>query len=121
MKALRVLIVEDEAVIAALLAEVLASMGHDICGIEATESDAVAVAARCKPDMMIVDVWLGEESGVNAVEKIRRTAAVPHVFVTGDISKVKTLRPGAVIIQKPYREPDLVQAMRRALGAETVI
>jgi DNA-binding response OmpR family regulator len=115
MKALRVLVVEDEAVISGLLAEVLEAMGHDICGIETTESDAVAAAARCYPDMMIVDVWLGDGNGVNAVEEIRRTRPVPHVFVTGDISRVPALRQGAVIIQKPYREPDLARAMQCAL------
>jgi DNA-binding NtrC family response regulator len=117
MKALRVLVVEDEAMIAMMLVEVLATMGHDICGVEATESDAVAAAARCSPDMMIVDVWLADGNGVSAVEEIRRTKFVPHVFVTGDITMVRALRDDAVIIQKPYREPDLVQAMERALGA----
>jgi CheY-like chemotaxis protein len=117
MKALRVLVVEDEAMIAVMLAEVLEAMGHDVCGIEATESDAVAAVARCRPDMMIVDVWLADGNGVSAVEEIRRTGPVPHVFVTADITMVKALRRDAVIIQKPYREPDLVQAMQRALGA----
>jgi DNA-binding response OmpR family regulator len=120
MKVLRVLVVEDEAMIATLLAEVLTDMGHDVCGIEATEADAVAAAARCRPDMMIVDVWLGDGNGVAAVEEIRRTGPVPHVFVTGDISRVQALRQDAVIIQKPYREPDLVHAMRRALSAATL-
>jgi CheY-like chemotaxis protein len=117
MKPLRVLVVEDEAMVAMMLAEVLEAMGHDICGIQATESDAVAAAARCSPDIMIVDVWLADGNGVSAVEQIRRTKFVPHVFVTGDLAMVQALRRDAVIIQKPYREPDLVQAMQRALGA----
>ena len=69
MRALRVLVVEDNAIIGMLLAEVLAGMGHDVCAIEATEADAVTAAARCRPDLMIVDVQLGDGSGAFAIEK----------------------------------------------------
>jgi FixJ family two-component response regulator len=68
---------------------------------------------------MIVDVRLGNGSGVSAVEEILRTGPVSHVFVSGDISGVQALTPGTVIIQKPYREPELARAIRRAIGAGT--
>lgn len=100
-----------------LLADVLAEMGHDVCAIEATEADAVAAAVRCKPDLMIVDARLGDGSGVSAVEEILRAGFVPHVFVSGETSSVQALRPDAVVIQKPFREPDLARAIQRALGA----
>jgi len=63
MRALRVLVVEDNAIIGMLLAGVLAGMGHDVCAIEATEADAVTTATRCGPDLMFVDVQLGDGSG----------------------------------------------------------
>jgi DNA-binding NtrC family response regulator len=115
MKALRILVVEDDNIIGMLLAEMLQEMGHDVCAIEATEADAVTAAARCGPDLMIVDVRLGEGSGVAAVEKILRTRPVPHVFASGNISVVQALKPSAVVIQKPYRESDLTKAIQRAL------
>jgi len=74
MDPLNVLVVEDDAMIAELLAEVIADLGHVVCGIEATEEGAVAAAARCKPDLMIVDAQLGLGSGVDAVETITRGA-----------------------------------------------
>lgn len=120
MTALRVLVVEDDAIIGALLAEMLEGMGHDVCAIEATEADAVAAAARCRPDLMIVDVRLGEGSGVSAVDEIHRAGPVPHVFVSADISRLQALRPGATIIQKPYREADLARVIQRALDAPSV-
>ena len=92
-------------------------MDHDVCAIEATEADAVSAAHRCRPDLMIVDVWLGDGNGVSAIEEIRRTRLVPHLFVSADMSKVRGLRPDAVTLQKPFREADLAQAMRRALDA----
>ncbi len=117
MRALRVQIVEDEGMIATLLAEVLVGMGYDVCAIEATEADAVAAAARCRPDLIIVDARLREGSGVSAVEQILRTGFVPHVFVSGDTARVRALRPGAVLLRKPFREPELAGAIQRALSA----
>ena len=48
MKALRILIVEDDALIGMLLAEMLEDMGHGLCAIEATEADAVTAVIRCR-------------------------------------------------------------------------
>src|SRR5665213_1372335 len=118
MKALRVLVVEDDVLIGMLFADALAAMGHDVCAIEATEADAVAAAARYKPDLMIVDARLRDGSGVSAVEEILRTGWIPHVFVSGEkTSKLHALRPGSVVIQKPFRDIDLDRAIQRALDA----
>lgn len=117
MKVLRVLVMEDDAIISTLLAEVLTGMGHDVFAIEATEADAVAAAAQRRPDLMIVDARLRDGNGISAVEEILRAGFVPHVFISGDASGIQTLRPGAVVIQKPFREPDLVRAIQRALSA----
>lgn len=115
--AMRVLVVEDDAIIGTLLAEMLAGMGHEVCAIEATEADAVSAAARCKPDLMIVDVSLGEGSGISAIETIHCTRPVPHVFASGDVSRVRALRPGSIFIQKPFRESDLARVIQQALDA----
>ena len=72
MEALRVLVAEDDALIALLLAELLAGMGHEVCATAATEREAVIAAAHYKPDLMIVDAGLGRGSGVSAVEEILR-------------------------------------------------
>ena len=80
MKALRVLVVEDDALIAMLLSELLAGMGHDVCATAASEAEAVIAATRYDPDLMIVDARLGRGSGVSAVEQILRAGPVAHVF-----------------------------------------
>ena len=116
MQALRVLVVEDDTITGMLLGELLKAMGHVVCAIESTEANAVTAAARCRPDLMIVDVHLGDGSGVSAVEEILRSGPVSHVFVTGDIADARALRPDTVIIQKPYREHDLARAIQRAIG-----
>jgi len=121
MKALRILVVEDDAMIGMLLAEMLLEMGHDVCAVEATAAGAVTAAARFIPDLMIVDVQLGDGSGVSAVEEILRTGFVPHVFASGDTSSIRALRPDAVAIQKPFRESDLVRAIHLALNTRSVV
>ncbi len=116
-KALRVLVVEDDAMIGTLLAGMLEEMGHDICAIEVTEADAVTAAAQYRPGLMIVDARLGDGSGVSAVEEILRSGFVPHLYMSGNISKVKALKPGAVVLQKPFRQAELARAIQRALDA----
>src|SRR6185312_2762481 len=117
MKALRVLVVEDEMLIGMLLADALGAMGYDVCAVEETEAGAVAAAARCNPDLMIVDARLRQGSGVSAVEEILRTGWIPHVFVSGETSTIQALRPGAIVIQKPFRDVELDRAIQHALDA----
>jgi CheY-like chemotaxis protein len=117
MDALRVLVVEDDALIAMLLAEVLAAMGHEVCATAATEADAVTAASRHKPDLMIIDAGLGRGSGVSAVEQILRAGPLAHVFMTGDAGRVRERRPDAVVLKKPFRQPELVRAIDMALDA----
>jgi CheY-like chemotaxis protein len=117
MKALRILVVEDDAMVAMVLAELLVMQGHSVCAIAATESDAVAAAFRFTPDMMIVDAQLREGSGLGAVDRIQGGRPVAHVFVSGDALRVRTLRPCATVIQKPYFERDLTCAIQRAFDA----
>jgi CheY-like chemotaxis protein len=115
MMALRVLVVEDNAIIGMLLAEMLAEMGYDVCGVETTEAEAVAAAARCKPDLMIVDARLGDGSGVAAMRAILLTGPMPHLFISG--ASVETDSPDAIVLQKPFHEQQLARAIDRVLAA----
>ena len=117
MKKLRVMIVEDDRSIADLLAELVEALGHEVCAIESSESGAVAAAARSKPDLMIIDAHLRQGSGIGAVETITRSAHVPHIYVTGNASAVRMMKPIATVLQKPYFELDLVLAIQSALKA----
>ena len=103
MRPLRVLVVEDDPMIGPLLAEVLEDLGHVVVAVVVDADAAVAAAGDCRPDLMIVDIKLGERSGVAAVREILRDGFVPHVFVTGDLLRNLELGPDAVLIQKPYR------------------
>ena len=120
MKALRTLVVEDDAMIGGLLAETLEGLGHTVCAVERNAADAVAAALHWRPDLMIVDVGLGEASGIAAVKEILRSGFVPHVFVAGDSLRGVPLGAETILIQKPFRFSDLERAIERALSAASV-
>ncbi len=119
VKKLRVMIVEDDGMIASLLGELIEALGHEVCAIESSESGAVAAARRSRPDLMIVDAHLQDGSGIAAVETITGNGHVPHIYVTGDAKAIRTLKPNATVMQKPYFELDLVLAIQSALTTAT--
>ena len=62
-----------------LLGELLAGMGRVVCAVETTEADTVIAAARCRPDLLIVDVRLDQGRGFRAVDAILRAGgSVPR-------------------------------------------
>jgi CheY-like chemotaxis protein len=115
-RALRILVVEDDAVIQMLLCETLTAMGHEVCAAAATEWEAVAAAERTRPDLLIVDHHLGEGSGRAAVREILRKRAVPHIFVSGDSAEAVVPGRLAVTLQKPYQEHELKRAIAAAMA-----
>ncbi|PZW40808.1 CheY-like chemotaxis protein [Humitalea rosea] len=120
MKALRVLVMEDEVLIGLLFAEILKELGHDVYAIESTEAGGIAAAARIRPELVIADGRLGKGSGIAAVEEILRGGFVPHVFVSGDVPSIKAQHPHAIVLQKPFQEPDLIRAIHAALAAPPI-
>jgi len=116
MHRLRILVAEDEALIAMYLGETLAEMGHDVCATEATQAGLVAAAARYSPDLMIVDARLGGGSGILAVKEILKQGFIPHVFASGDRRALRRLEAGAVVIEKPFHEAELARAIELAIA-----
>jgi CheY-like chemotaxis protein len=111
-----ILVVEDEAIIGMLLSEVLVGMGHKVCAVVASEDEAVEAAALHLPDLLIVDAGLAAGNGLSAVDTILATRFVPHVFTTGNALKVRQLKPDAVILEKPFHEAELAEAIEIALS-----
>lgn len=110
---IRVLVVDDDAVIGMLLAEMLGEMGLDVCGIEMTERGAIDAALRLIPDLIIVDAGLASGSGVAAMAAIERRGRIPHVFMSG--ARVLADLHGAPMLLKPFSEEALEAAIRLAM------
>jgi CheY-like chemotaxis protein len=113
---LRVLVIEDDAMIAWVISETLTEMGHEVCGIANCEDDAVTLAALERPNLMLVDAHLYAGSGPGAVRRILLNGPVPHIFISGDIVSAGDLGPSALALQKPFQDVDLERAIREALA-----
>nr|WP_275574755.1 response regulator [Vitreimonas flagellata] len=108
----RILIIEDEAVIAMDLSDLVTAAGHNVCGVESTASGAVATAKRERPDLVLADIQLADgSSGIDAVKDILASFEVPVIFITAFPDRLLTgERPEPTfLITKPY-SPDMVRA-----------
>ncbi len=108
----RILIIEDEAVIAMDLSDLVQSAGHSVCAVESTASGAVEAARRELPDLVLADIQLADgSSGIDAVKDILASFEVPVIFITAFPDRLLTgERPEPTfLITKPY-SPDMVRA-----------
>jgi CheY-like chemotaxis protein len=114
VNSLRVLLVEDDKLIGVLLAELLVALGHHVCATAETEAGAVAAAAQHDPDLILLDIALRQGNGISAMRTIAQTSDARHVFMTG--AGHRDIPANAVILQKPFCEPDLLRALAQALA-----
>jgi DNA-binding response OmpR family regulator len=111
---LRVLIAEDQLMIAELLEIVLIEGGYEVCGIARTVDEAVALGELHKPDLAVLDLQLAR--GGRSTEIARRLNSRRKfgiLYTTGEDSRISTLTlaDGEAAIVKPYRAEDLVRAL----------
>ena len=108
-----ILIIEDEPLIALDLADLVESMGHTVCEISATHTQAVTAFAKHKPGLVLSDVQLADgSSGLDAVRDILQSIEVPVIFITAFPERLLTGRPPepAFLINKPF-QPETVKAV----------
>jgi PAS domain S-box-containing protein len=114
----RILVVEDEALIAAQIEAVLASAGFDVIGPAAHLGQAFEEIYRAPPDAALLDINLAGESSLPIAELLR-TKDVPYAFCSGygeTASLPETLRE-VPLIAKPFDSGDLVRLVRRLVDA----
>ncbi|MEO6152318.1 MAG: response regulator [Croceibacterium sp.] len=112
---MRILVAEDDAMIAMFLSDLLEAMGHVVCAVTDTEAGTIDAALLHRPDLLIVDDGLREGNGVAAVQDIEMTLPVPHIFATGNCYRVLKAEPNAILLQKPFNGPALVRAIECAM------
>lgn len=113
-----VLIIEDEPVIAMDIEELIQSCGHNVVGVAATEAEAVEMAERTRPGLILADINLGGGGdGTTAVSRIMRNHYAPVIFVTAYPERLLTgeaLEP-AFVITKPFEPMTLAIATYQAV------
>ena len=120
MEKAKILIVEDDKSNAELMKLLMSQNGYGICDVVATGEDAVDVAQKNCPDLILMDISLqGSIDGITACEIIRKTNYIPLIYVTAytdiDIcAKAMETRPSGFIV-KPFTNKQLIEQVERVL------
>ena len=115
----RVIIVEDDLIIALGVEMTLTDAGHVVLGTAAGEDEAVALALCKRPDVILLDLKLANGgSGRRVAERLRGKLAVAIIFLSGNLTSnvresLAALEP-ADMISKPYFDAQLLGAVERA-------
>lgn len=118
---LKVLIVEDESIIALQLEFKLSKLGYEICQLAASGEEAIRAAKNNLPDVILMDIRLiGAMDGIEAARQISSFSAAKLIFTTGypDSSlqeRAMALKPSAFLI-KPVQIQTIDSAIRSTLG-----
>jgi DNA-binding LytR/AlgR family response regulator len=121
MDSIRILIVEDEPIIAADLADRLIEMGFDVVGPCVTGETALELVQQYAPDLILMDIQLeGTMDGVETTKRIQENHAIPVIFLTsnsdeGTFARAKATMPAA-FMSKPFRGKDLKHTIELAIS-----
>jgi CheY-like chemotaxis protein/DNA-directed RNA polymerase specialized sigma24 family protein len=114
-----VLVIEDEAIIAMDIVAIVEGMGHRVTDNARTHAEAVQMAAAAKPDLILADIQLADNSsGIDAVNDIlAQFGNIPVIFITAFPERLLTgERPEpAFLINKPYTEEQVRSAVSQAM------
>lgn len=109
---LRILIAEDEYLIALELEMLVSEMGHEVVGHAATGPEAISLAEQARPDLVLMDLHLGQQtSGADAARRIRSSLGSAVAIISGSLrelepSHLSEINPIAML-DKPFRDCDL--------------
>ena len=113
----RALIVDDEFLIAFDLESSMRELGFDVCTVASNERDAIELAKSNRPDVVVMDVYLGgTRAGIETARWLREVCDVPIVFVTAHsdadtLERIHTVMPSAPVLSKPVYQETLADAV----------
>ena len=111
---LKVLIVEDDFMIADCLEAILIEAGYDVCGIAGTVAEAVQLGRRFKPDLAILDLRLRDgHLGTEVAAALRQTCRCGVLYATGNPDHpLLKLEVDAGCVAKPYSPRAIIHALK---------
>jgi len=119
-KKLKILVVEDERIVARDLQFRLTSLGYQVCGSAASKLEALNAAQQNRPDLVLMDIRLnGIPDGIDAARRLRTEHNLPVIYITGHsdnatLSQARTTEPFGYIL-KPFENRELVAAIETAI------
>jgi PAS domain S-box-containing protein len=116
----KILVTEDDAVMALELKRRLCRLGYDVPAVASSSAEAVAMAAETRPDLVLMDIMLGGEvDGIETAKRIRAQADIPVIYLTAtdDNQTLQRVQETEVAnyLLKPYRERELQISIEMAL------
>lgn len=114
----KVMIIEDEAIIALHLRSIVEDLGHTVTGVARTRTEAAALAASTLPELVLADISLADgSSGIDAVKDILGAMDVPVIFITAFPERLLTgKRPEPTyLITKPFPPETVAATIGQAL------
>ncbi len=115
----KIMIIEDEAIIAMDLEGICSMMGHEVTGIARTHKAAVKLGLEEKPDLILADIQLADNSsGIDAVaDLLEELGDVPVIFITAFPERLLTgeRHEPAFMIAKPYVPDQVISAISQAM------
>jgi DNA-binding response OmpR family regulator len=109
---LKVLIAEDDVMIADITEGVLVAEGYEVCGIARTVAEAVALGRRHKPDLAFIDLRLAD-GGLGTAIAAQFGGKVGVLYATANVSHVTmTATNGDACLAKPYSSADLLRGLQ---------
>jgi DNA-binding response OmpR family regulator len=111
---LKVLIAEDDLMIADTTKEVLVESGYEVSGIARTVTEGVALGRRHKPDLAVIDMRLANgELGSEIAAQLGALGRLGVLDATGNLSRaILTAADGDACLAKPYRSADLLRGLQ---------
>jgi DNA-binding response OmpR family regulator len=113
----KVLIVEDDPMVAGLLSEILVEGEYAVCGIARTVAEAVALVRLNSPDLAVIDLRLADGGlGTEVAAELGARGALGILYTTGATHVVLTVKDGHARLAKPYRDTDLLRGLEIVAG-----
>lgn len=114
---LKVLIIEDESIVAMMIEDLIVDMGHEVVGTAGRLEQALSLVQDLAVDFAIVDVNLNGQF-TYPVAEVLKSRGVPFVFATGyGVSGLKDEWKQSPVLQKPFQPEDLTRAINAIANA----
>jgi len=110
---LKVLIAEDDLMMADMLSDIVVGAGYQVCGVARTVAEGVALGEVHKPDLALLDLRLASGGiGTEIAAQLGRGNGMGVLYATGNARQIKlTSDNGQATLGKPYRADDVVRAL----------
>ncbi|MBP6303567.1 MAG: response regulator [Bacteroidia bacterium] len=124
MEALKILIVEDESLVALDISDMLTRLGYNVLPSAITYDEALLALENALPDLVLVDIDLGGlKTGIDLGQHIRSKYDIPFVFITSHsdkatVSLAAELHPNGYLV-KPFEQEDIFTSIEVAIAAHT--